>query len=155
MPKPPPPESPFWTAFGVLTDLNTRLFKLTDGKIGGRLPFTNVRILILHHVGRKSGQQRETPLNYVAEGDTLAVIASKGGSDKHPAWFHNLMAADTVDVDLPGGERRPVRPRRAEGAEREQWWERAVESYGPYNDYQSYTDREIPIVLLEPVGSGR
>ena len=151
MPKPPPPESPFWTAFEVVADLNTRLFKLSNGRIGGRLPFTNVRILILHHVGRKSGKERETPLNYIPHGDTLAIIASKGGVDQHPAWFHNVTAADTVEVELPGGERRRVRPRVAEGAERDEWWERAVDAYGPYRDYQTYTEREIPVVLLEPL----
>jgi F420H(2)-dependent quinone reductase len=152
MPKPPPPESRFWIAWEAFAGVNTRLFKATNGRIGGRIPFTKVRILILHHVGRKSGKPRESPLNYVEHGDTIAVIASKGGIDKHPAWFHNVTAADTVEVDLPGGEHRRVRPRVAQGTERDEWWQRAVDVYSPYADYQSYTDRQIPVVLLEPAG---
>jgi F420H(2)-dependent quinone reductase len=151
MPKPPPPDSPFWKLFGVLTGLNTRLFKLTSGRIGGKLPGTGVRILILHHVGRKSGTKRETPLLFLEDGDELAIIASKGGVDKHPAWFHNLMASPETVVELPGGEKRRVGARVAEGEERERWWGRAVRVYRYYEDYASYTERRIPVVVLEPV----
>jgi deazaflavin-dependent oxidoreductase (nitroreductase family) len=149
MPKPPPPEHPFWKVFNVVTALNVRLFKLTRGRVGGTLPGTKVRILILHHVGRKSGTRRETPLLYVSDGDDLAIIASKGGVDRHPAWFHNLTAAPETVVELPGGEQRRVRARVAEGAERERWWSRAVAAYRQYEDYESYTDRRIPVVILE------
>jgi F420H(2)-dependent quinone reductase len=149
MPKPPPPDSPFWKAWNVLTDMNVRLFRLTHGRVGGKLPGFDVRILVLHNVGRKSGKPRETPLLYVADGDDLAIIASKGGVDKHPAWFHNLMAAPETTVELPGGERRAVRARVVEGAERERWWARAVDAYSPYKDYEGYTDRRIPVVVLE------
>jgi deazaflavin-dependent oxidoreductase (nitroreductase family) len=79
----------------------------------------------------------------------IAIIASKGGNPKHPAWFHNLKAHPDTKIELPGGEVREVRARVAEGEEREQWWQRAVAAYGPYEEYQSYTDRQIPVVLLE------
>ena len=152
MPKPPPPESPFWKAFNAMGALNVRLFRLTKGRIGGSFPFSGgARILVLHHVGRKSGTRRESPLIYVEDGDRLAIIASKGGVDRHPAWFHNLMASPETVVELPGGERRRVRARVAEGEERERWWRRAVDAYRPYESYQSYTDRQIPVVLLEPL----
>jgi deazaflavin-dependent oxidoreductase (nitroreductase family) len=152
VPKPPPPDSPFWKVFGAATKLNITLFRATRGRIGGSLPGVKARILILHHVGRKSGAHRESPLLYVSDGEDLAIIASKGGVDKHPAWYHNLMASPDTLVELPGGERRRVRARRAEGEERERWWRRAVDAYGPYEDYQSYTDRQIPVVLLERAG---
>jgi deazaflavin-dependent oxidoreductase (nitroreductase family) len=148
MPKPPPPSSPFWKLFGAMTALNTAVFRLTSGRVGGSLG--KVKILLLHHVGRRSGKERVTPLNYVADGDKLVVIASKGGVDQHPAWFHNLLAAPETEVELPGGERRHVRARVAEGAERDRLWQAAVAVYGPYEDYQSYTERRIPVVVLEP-----
>jgi deazaflavin-dependent oxidoreductase (nitroreductase family) len=149
MPKPPPPESPFWKVFGAMTGVHKKLFRATDGKVGGRMPFTGSPILILHHVGRKSGTRRESPLIYVPHGDDIAIIASKGGVDRNPAWFHNLMASPETVVELPGGERRRVRARLAEGDERRAWWDRAVAVYKPYAEYQTYTDRQIPVVLLD------
>ena len=149
MPKPPPPDSKFWNVWNVRTDVNIKLFRATRGRFGGRLPGTRARILILHHVGRKSGAERESPLIYVSNGDDLAVIASKGGVDKHPAWFHNVTASPDVTVELPGGERRAVRARVVEGEERERWWDRAVADYKLYADYATYTERRIPVVVIE------
>ncbi len=70
--------------------------------------------------------------------------------DAHPAWFHNLTAMTTTEVELPGGEHRQVRPRVAEGTERARLWERAVQIYPPYATYATYTERTIPVVVLEP-----
>jgi deazaflavin-dependent oxidoreductase (nitroreductase family) len=134
-----------------MTRVNIWLFRATDGRVGGRLPGTKARICILHHVGRKSGKRRESPLIYLPDEDRVVVVASKGGVDQHPAWFHNVMAMDATEVELPGGGRRRVRPRVAEGAERERLWEQLVGIYKPYADYQTYTDRRIPVVVLEPV----
>jgi F420H(2)-dependent quinone reductase len=150
MPKPPPPDSTFWKVWEVGTRLNIVLFRATGGRLGGSLPGTKARICIVHHVGRKSGKKRESPLIYLADGDNVVVVASKGGVDRHPAWFHNLMAMESTEVELPGGGRRRVRPRVAEGAEREQLWPRLVGIYKPYADYQTYTERKIPVVVLEP-----
>jgi deazaflavin-dependent oxidoreductase (nitroreductase family) len=147
VPKPPPPDSAFWKLFGVMTSANTLLFRLTRGKIGGHIG--KMRILLLHHVGRKSGQERVTPLLYLRDDSRLVVVASKGGVDKHPAWFHNLMANPETKVEL-GGENRRVRARQATDEERAELWPRVVDMYGPYEDYQTYTDREIPLVILEP-----
>jgi deazaflavin-dependent oxidoreductase (nitroreductase family) len=144
--KPPPPDSRFWKLFGVLTGANTKLFRATNGRIGGG--FGKARILLLHHVGRKSGQQRVTPLLYLRDGDRLVIVASKGGSEKHPAWFHNLMANPDTTVELPG-EKRGVRARRASDDERTVLWPRLVDMYGSYESYQGYTDRKIPLVILE------
>jgi deazaflavin-dependent oxidoreductase (nitroreductase family) len=149
MPKPPPPESPFWKLFGAATKLNTVLFKATKGRIGGKVPGAG-KILILHHVGAKSGTRRETPLQYIEDGNGgIALVASKGGVDRHPAWFHNLKANPDVEVDLPGGEHRQVRARVVEGEERDRWWKHAIDTYKTYDTYQSYTERRIPVIVLD------
>ena len=146
MPKPPPADSRFWKLFEVLTTVNTKLFRATDGRIGGGLG--KMKILLLHHVGRKSGKERVSPLLYLRDGDRLVIVASKGGSEKHPAWFHNLMANPDTLVELPR-EKRSVRARQATDEERADLWPRLVDIYSPYESYQTYTDRKIPLVILE------
>ena len=146
-PKPPPPDSPFWKLWEALTRLNIFVFRRSGGRFGGKLG--GAPILLLHHRGRKSGAQRVSPLIYLADGDDLVIVASKGGVDKHPAWFHNLTAMDDTEVELPGRERRRVRPHIAEGEERERLWPRLVEVYPPYANYQTYTSRKIPVVVLQ------
>ena len=146
MPKPPPPDSPFWKLFGVLTSANTKLFRATNGRIGGGIG--KMRILLLHHVGRKSGTKRVTPLLYLRDDNRLVIVASKGGSEKHPAWFHNLMANPETLVELPR-EKRSVRARQATDEERAELWPRLVDMYGSYEAYQTYTDRKIPLIILE------
>lgn len=145
MPKPPPPSSPFWKIFGVVTQMNVGLFRATRGRIGGR--FGKARILLLHHVGRRSGVERVAPLIYLADGDDLVVVASKGGVDSHPAWFHNVTAHPQTTVEL-GGERRAVVARVANDEERARLWPLVVEIYGPYESYQRHTERTIPLVIL-------
>ena len=110
-------------------------------------------MLLLDHVGRKSGQARTNPLIYLDDAPRLIIVASKGGVDAHPAWFHNLMAMKTTQVELPGGERRRVRPRIAEGEERAALWERLVAHFQPYATYATYTERQIPVVVLEPAAT--
>jgi deazaflavin-dependent oxidoreductase (nitroreductase family) len=148
MPKPPPAGSPIWKVIGVATRLNIAVLRATGGRLGGRVG--RAKILVLHHTGRKSGRARETPLIYLDDEPNVVVVASKGGVDQHPAWFHNVMAMDTTEVELPGSGRRTVRPRVAEGGEREALWPRLVGIYKPYADYATYTDRQIPVVVLEP-----
>lgn len=149
MPKPPPADSPMWKVIGAFGQLNVVAFRASGGRIGGA--FGKAKILLLHHVGRKSGTKRVSPLIFLADGANLILAASKGGVDKHPAWYHNLMAATEAEVELPGRERRRIRPRVADEQERERLWPRMVEIYKPYADYQTYTTRQIPLVVLEPV----
>ncbi len=153
MPKPPPADSSFWKVWEAGTRVNILLFRATRGRVGGKLPGFKARICILHHVGRKSGKKRVSPLIYLPDGDNVVVVASKGGVDKHPAWFHNVMAMDTTEVELPGGGRRTVRPRMAAGEERARLWPALVGIYKPYADYATYTTRQIPVVVLEPASS--
>ena len=106
-------------------------------------------MLLLDHVGARSGTERTSPLLYVKDGEDLVVIASKGGYPKNPAWFHNLRANPDTTVQV-GGERRPVHARVATAEERERLWPQAVAAYGGYEDYRARTEREIPLVILEP-----
>jgi deazaflavin-dependent oxidoreductase (nitroreductase family) len=124
------------------------LYERSDGRIGANL--AGRPMLLLRHVGRKSGQARVSALLYVPDGENFAVIASKGGDPKHPGWFHNITAQPDVEVQV-GRRRIPVRARVAEGDERERIWTKAnTVNKGGYDTYQSRTDRKIPVVVLEP-----
>ena len=124
------------------------LFRASGGRLGGSLG--GVRVLFLHHVGARSGKERISPLLYVEDGERLAIIASKGGHPKHPAWFHNLMAHPDTEVEL-GRERRRVHARVAEGEERERIWRKAVSMWPDYEGYQARSrGRLIPVVVLDP-----
>ncbi|HSI80264.1 MAG TPA: nitroreductase family deazaflavin-dependent oxidoreductase [Solirubrobacterales bacterium] len=138
-----------WPLLSRAMGLHTLAYRATRGLVGHRIPGLGAPILLLEHVGAKSGRRRTTPLLYIRDGDNVAVIASKGGFPRHPAWFHNLRAHPEVEIQV-GSERRAVRARVAAGAERERLWRQAVEHYRPYADYQARTDREIPVVVLEP-----
>jgi len=123
------------------------LYSATGGRIGSSLG--GVPFLLLHHRGRKSGRRRTTPLVYAELGDTLVLVASKGGATRNPIWYLNLVANPDVEVDV-GRERRTVRARVAEGEERERAWAAACEVWAGYDGYQAQTDRQIPVILLEP-----
>jgi deazaflavin-dependent oxidoreductase (nitroreductase family) len=79
----------------------------------------------------------------------FAAVASKGGAPEHPQWYRNLQAEPDIELQA-GTETTPVRARELSGAEREQWWERCVEAFPPYAEYQTKTDRLIPVFVLEP-----
>jgi F420H(2)-dependent quinone reductase len=147
MPKPPPSSSRFWKFFNAGARVNVALYRATGGRFGARIG--KAPILLLHHAGAKSGKERVSPLLYLADGDRLVVVASKGGTDKNPAWFHNLLANPETQVEV-GRDRRQVRARKATDEEREAFWPRLVEMYKSYADYQRSTDRTIPVVVLEP-----
>ena len=141
-----------WPVLNRLMGLHTAAYRATRGRIGHRIPGLPP-MLLLDHVGAKSGTRRTSPLLYVADGDDAVIIASKGGYPKHPAWFHNLRANPETTVQI-GAERRPVRARTASSEERARLWPRAVEAYSGYADYQRKADREIPVVILEPRPGG-
>ncbi len=124
------------------------VYEQTDGRIGRSL--AGRPMLLLRTVGRRTREPRTAALLYVQDGENYAVIASKGGDPKHPGWYHNLTAAPDVVIQV-GRLRIPVRARVAEGEERARIWARADEvNRGGYTDYQSRTDRKIPVVVLEP-----
>ena len=108
-----------------------------------------MRTLYLHTIGRRSGTARRTPLYYVEDGDTLAVVTSNGGRDHEPAWWLNVQAAPDVEIEV-GKHRRPVRARRASRAEHDRLWPRFVAGLRNYEAYRRKTEREIVVVMLEP-----
>lgn len=123
-------------------------YRATGGRIGHRFPMLPP-MLLLDHVGAKTGTPRRSALAYVRDGSDLVLVASKGGHPRHPAWYHNLRAHPDVTVQV-GSEVRRVRARTATPEERVRLWPKAVEAYGGYVGYQERTDREIPLVILEP-----
>lgn len=143
----PRPGSPVWPVWHQVTKLNTRLYRLSGGRIGGR--YDQAPVCILHHRGARTGQLRETPLVHMVDGDRVVIVASIGGNPKNPAWFHNLRAHPDVEVEI-GRERRPVRARVAEPAERAELWPRLLDVWPAWEDYQRRTTRVLPVVVLDP-----
>jgi len=108
-----------------------------------------MRVVLLTMTGRKSGDTLKVPLMRVEHDGLYAAVASKGGAPDHPQWYFNLQAQP--DISLQDGTLdRPVRARELQDAEREQWWERCVAAFPPYAEYQTKTDRLIPVFVLEP-----
>jgi len=126
---------------------HTAIYRATRGVIGHKVP-GGPPMLLLDHVGAKSGNKRTSPLVYVRDGDDIVLVASKGGNPKNPAWFHNLKANPETTIQI-GSEKRPVRARIATDEERKRLWPKAVETYSGYDGYQKRTDRKIPLVVLE------
>jgi deazaflavin-dependent oxidoreductase (nitroreductase family) len=137
-----------WRLFYIGTDVHTLLYRLSRGLIGHRMPGM-AAMLLLDHVGAKTGKARTTPLVYVEDGDAFVIVASKGGHPRHPAWFHNLRANPETTIQV-GSRRIPVTARVATDAERERLWPEVVRAYRGYEGYQRRTDRQIPLVMLEP-----
>ena len=130
------------------------VYRRTNGRIGGKWRVMAgfrkpVPVLLLDHVGRKSGTKFTTPLLYLADGPNLVVVASQGGMAKNPQWFHNLRVTPQTQVQL-GAELRLVHARVAFPDERAELWPKLVELYADFETYQSWTEREIPVVVLEP-----
>jgi deazaflavin-dependent oxidoreductase (nitroreductase family) len=127
---------------------HTAVYRASHGLIGHRFP-GQPPVLLLDHVGAKSATRRTSPLVYGRDGENLVLVASKGGYPKHPAWFHNLLANADTTVQV-GSRALKVHARVAEGEERERLWSLMVGVYGGYEDYRKRTEREIPLVVLEP-----
>jgi len=139
-----------WPVLRQLMGTHTQIYRLTNGLVGHRFPGVPP-MLLLDHVGARSGVKRTTPLVYVEDGPNLVIVASKGGHSRHPAWYHNLRANPDTTVQV-GSRRRAVRARVATEQERPRLWPMAVATYGGYSGYQERTSREIPLVVLEPRG---
>jgi deazaflavin-dependent oxidoreductase (nitroreductase family) len=113
-------------------------------------PELTVPSLLLTTVGRKSGERFIFPLFYGRDGERYFVVASKGGAPQHPGWYRNLLANPDVEIQV-GRDKIKARARTATGAERAGLWQKALEFWPPYADYQRKTEREIPVVVLEPI----
>ncbi len=123
------------------------LYESTDGKEGGTLE--GKPVIILTTRGRKTGAVRKTPLMRVEHDGRYVVVASMGGAPQHPVWYLNLLADPQVTLQ-DGGKVMELRAHSASPEERALWWPRATAAWPAYDDYQKNTDREIPVVVLEP-----
>ena len=128
-------------------DAHVRRYRETGGEVG-HIWKEGAPTLLLTTTGRKSGEQRTTPLIYVRNGDDYVIVASQGGAPKHPNWYENLSQDPNVELQVLD-DVFPARARTAHGEERERLWRRANEVWSHYDEYQQRTDREIPVVVLE------
>jgi deazaflavin-dependent oxidoreductase (nitroreductase family) len=150
MPKPPPRNlnSPVAIVFiKWMSRGNTWLYKVTGGKRGGT--FKNAPVALLTTTGRKTGQPRVSPLLFMRDGDRVIVVASRGGSDRNPLWYLNLKADPKVSVQIKN-EVLNLTARDATEDERATLWPQLVKMYPDFDDYQSWTDRRLPVVVCEP-----
>ncbi|MBC7270054.1 MAG: nitroreductase family deazaflavin-dependent oxidoreductase [Streptomyces sp.] len=125
------------------------LYESSGGTRGTTLGDTGLPVIILTSRGARTGRIRKTPVMRVEHGGRYAAVASLGGAPQHPVWYHNLKADPHVELQ-DGAEKRDMTAREVTGAEKDEWWERAVAAYPPYAEYQEKTDREIPVFVLEP-----
>jgi len=134
-----------------VSDWNDKIiveFRANGGKVGG--PFEGATLLLLHHVGARSGTERVAPLAYLPDGDRMLIIASKGGAPTNPDWYHNLKANPRVDVEL-GTETVRVDAHELAPAERAEKWAEITTRAPGFADYQKKTERVIPVFALQRV----
>ena len=137
-----------WWLLSPLMRGHAAIYRATGGRIGGSFPGVPP-LLLLDHVGARSGQRRTTPLVYMPDGERFVVVASKGGYPRDPGWAHNLRAHPETTVQI-GRDTRRVRAREATADERRELWPKAVKFNPLWGRYQERTSRTIPLVLLEP-----
>ena len=128
--------------------LNTPLYRLSGGRIGGRVG--KAPVLLLTTTGRKSGQRRTAPVVYLRDGERFVVINTNAGNAKVPAWSLNLAADPEAEVEV-GRRRLRVRARVAEGEERAELWRKHIDQYAGFDEYDAELDREPKVIVLDPV----
>jgi deazaflavin-dependent oxidoreductase (nitroreductase family) len=141
----PPPGSIRLKLVNAGTRANVWLYRRSGGRLGGKI--RGAPVLLLDHVGRKSGVHRTTPVLYMRDGDDLVIVGSRGGSDAPPAWWLNLKANPRTTVQV-GSERSQVVAREANAEETQSLWPRLVAMYSGFDAYQQRTEREIPVIVL-------
>jgi deazaflavin-dependent oxidoreductase (nitroreductase family) len=136
----------------TMNAIHRGLLKISGGRVGWRAG--GMPVVELTTTGRKSGQPRTVMLTSPAQqGDAIVIVASRGGDDHHPAWFLNLRDHPEVEAAIGGKPKQPMRARVATPEERAVLWPQVTATYKGYAGYQTKTDREIPLVLLESAGS--
>jgi deazaflavin-dependent oxidoreductase (nitroreductase family) len=133
-------------------DFNARIideFRANEGRVGG--PFEGGTLLLLHHVGAKTGAARVNPLMYNRDGDRYVIFASKAGAPTNPAWYHNLLANPRTTIEV-GTDTIDVVASEATGEERDRLYSTQAEQRPQFAEYQANTDRVIPVVVLTPAG---
>jgi deazaflavin-dependent oxidoreductase (nitroreductase family) len=123
------------------------VFRFTHGN--GMAFMRGMPILLLNTVGRKSGKKRTTPLMFIRDGDNYVITASNNGSDKHPAWYHNIKGSAQIEIEVPGKHIEAV-PSIASEAEKERLWPQLVALAPFFDGYRKGTSRSIPMILLRP-----
>ncbi len=140
------------TSVEEMNDWNRQIveeFRTNGGKVGGR--FEGSAMILVHHVGARTGAERVNPMVYFPDGDRLLVVASKGGAPTNPDWYHNLKAHPRTEVEV-GVERFPVEATEVTGDERTEAWERIVAANPGFGEYQRNTERTIPVLALTRTG---
>jgi deazaflavin-dependent oxidoreductase (nitroreductase family) len=135
-----------------MADFNQQViteFRENDGKVGGM--FDGMPLLLLHHVGAKSGTARIAPLVYMPDGDRYLIFASKAGAPENPSWFHNVLAHPETEIEV-GSDTVPVVASEVSGDERDRLYAQQMEVAPQFGEYQSKTTRKIPVVALTPRG---
>ncbi|TFV55223.1 nitroreductase family deazaflavin-dependent oxidoreductase [Mycobacterium sp. PS03-16] len=140
--------------FKVVGKAHVWVYRRTGGRIGGKWRVgagfrKPVPTMLLEHRGRKSGKVFVTPLLYLRDGADVVIVASQGGRPEHPQWYRNVVADPDVYIEI-GPERRAVHAVVADARQRERLWPKLVELYADFDTYQSWTDREIPVLILQP-----
>lgn len=125
------------------------LYEGSGGTKGTTLRDTGLPVVIVTNRGARSGKVHKTPVMRVEHGGRYAMVASKGGAPTHPLWYYNVRANPLVELQ-DGPHKQDMVAREISGAERAEWWTRAVAAYPPYAEYQQKTTREIPVFVLEP-----
>jgi F420H(2)-dependent quinone reductase len=125
------------------------LYESSGGTRGTTLRDTGLPVVIITNRGARSGKLRKTPVMRVEHEGRYAAVASQGGAPTHPRWYYNLRADPRVQLQ-DGSRQQDMIAREVTGAERAQWWDRAVAAYPPYADYQQRTSRQIPVFVIEP-----
>lgn len=134
----------------AMSAANVFLFRVSGGRLGAKFFKHGSPVGLLTTTGRKSGARRTAPLIYLADGPRVVLVASQGGLPKHPVWYLNLEANPEVRFETRESGERAFRARRASAEEKAALWPRLCAVYPDYADYQARTDRDIPVVVLEP-----
>lgn len=152
MPAKPPPKglnSPMTKhIIKWMSKANTFLYRTTGGRVGGKF-LQGAPVALLTTTGRKTGEPRVSPLLFWREGDRIVLIASQGGAATNPMWYLNLKANPNVSVQIRN-EVLHLTARDATEAERAEYWPKMAQMYSSFDDYQSWTDRVIPVVICDP-----
>ncbi|HEX7291311.1 MAG TPA: nitroreductase family deazaflavin-dependent oxidoreductase [Conexibacter sp.] len=139
-----------WPLLTRLMGAHVALYRRSGGRLGHRPPGLP-QMLLLDHVGARSGVRRTSPLVYTRDGDDYVLVASKGGYPRHPAWLHNLRANPDTTIQV-GRRVLDVRAHEASAEERERLWPRCLATYRGFAGYQRRAGRTIPLVVLSPRG---
>jgi deazaflavin-dependent oxidoreductase (nitroreductase family) len=137
-----------WPLLRRLVRGHVALYRASGGRLGHKPPFAPP-MLLLDHVGARSGVTRTSPLVYTRDGADYLLVASKGGYPRHPAWFHNLRAHPDTTIQV-GPRTLAVRAHVANDEERARLWPKAVATYRGFAGYQERAERTIPLVVLSP-----